>query len=80
MLIIIIHSLWESGSVVLESTNNHIVLGIVFISMSIMTQLFAYIILRECKYIEILPYTQLLMEIIVLFYVVRKIKNVIYGK
>lgn len=80
VLIIIIHSLWESGSVVLESTNNHIVLGIVFVSMSMMTQFFAYIILSECKYIEILPYTQLLMEIIVLFYVVRKIKNIIYEK
>jgi len=80
VLIIIVHSLWESGSVVLESTNNHVVLGLLFVSLSIVTQLLAYIVLTKYKYIDILPYSQLLMEIIILYYVIGKIKKVIYGK
>ena len=35
VLIIIVHSLWESGSVVLESTNNHVVLGLLFYGLTI---------------------------------------------
>ena len=80
VLIIIVHSLWESGSVVLESTNNHIVLGLLFVCLSILTQLLAYVVLTKYKFIDVLPYSQLIMEIIVLSYVVGKINKVIYGK
>lgn len=66
------NTIWSSSSIVLQSTNNHIIFSLIYLVATIASLGLAYLILIFTKTISYMPFSLLLIELSMSTYVIRK--------
>jgi O-antigen/teichoic acid export membrane protein len=64
-------SIWSSSSVLLTSTNNHLIFSIYFLFSSIFAFLISYILIYYTKSITFLPLSYIIMDIVLIIFTLR---------